>query len=530
MGDPPLTEPGRTLVAQPIGKGFADLRARLDRYTLRRAALLVAAVGAVAVAMAATAAAYKGIADPGVNPALPGERVATVSATGFAWHDGIRPGQLVVFLSASDDESGWRLETLNADGAPVRSEARLRDAGLRESLPLATLALAAGVLGLLAVRTRRDWVLPATWAAFMAASTPLLLQGAALPSTVAMAGAALLPGVWIAGRLRGPVSRAVVGSLGLGFLSVWAVARVSGWDIATDLEAYRSSLGLVGGVALVADRTFASRPQGGSIRVMRPDIAEIVLVAALAAVGIALVTLLEISPLAIAVLIVAGAAVLPPLRRRVRPLENALLADVRAEAAAEASEAERARLARELHDVPLQELIAAIRRLEVVPGAEAISDDLRSLAGHLRDVAIDLRPPVLDDLGLPAALEELAEEMSKDGISVAARIVDTTTFDRTARPPSDVELAIFRIAAEAVSNAVRHSGSSEIEIRGEIAPERVDIEVADNGHGLHHQDATSRRGKHIGLSAMRRRAQAIDAELSIRSSGSGTQVHALWHA
>lgn len=502
----------------------------MDGYTLRRAALLAVAAGAVAVATAAAAAALKGVADPGVDPALPGQRVSAVSTTGFAWQDGIRPGQLVVALSASDDPTGWRLETVDSRGDTIISVASPRNAGLHEALPIALVALGAALVGLLATRTRRDWVLPATWAAFMAASTPLALEGKVLASTVALAGAAALPAVWITGRVHAVAVRAFVAVAAVVALGAWAVARLSGWEIVAELDAYRASFALVGGVALVADRTLAARSQRADIRVIRPDVAEVVLVALLAGVGIALVTIFEVSPLAIAVLIVAAAALLPALRRRVRPIENALLADVRAEAASEAAEAERARIARELHDVPLQELIAAIRRLEVLPGAEAVSDDLRALASHLRNVSVDLRPPVLDDLGLPAALEELAEEMSGHGISVEARLVDHTTFDRTGRPPSDVELAMFRIAAEAVTNAVRHAGSSAIEIRGQVSPQRVDVEVTDNGRGLGDADPALRRGKHIGLSSMRRRAQAIDAELSIRSSGQGTQVHAVWQA
>jgi two-component system sensor histidine kinase DegS len=225
-------------------------------------------------------------------------------------------------------------------------------------------------------------------------------------------------------------------------------------------------------------------------------------------------------------------ALVPGARRRfARPIEEALLGDVREAAAAEAAEQERARLARELHDVPLQELAAVIRRLEIVPGAEAESEDLRALAGHLRNVATELRPPVLDDLGLPAAIDYLAEETTSEAMPVIVQLVDDTGLGADRRPPAEVEIAMFRIASEAVGNAVRHSGGSEVHVRAGVAPDRVELVVTDDGAGLDRQaarEATKR--KRLGIASMRRRAQAIDAELSIDGSSRGTEVRVVWQA
>jgi signal transduction histidine kinase len=347
-------------------------------------------------------------------------------------------------------------------------------------------------------------------------------------STAALAGAALLPAYWLASRFGNRLVRFAALTFACVAVVVWAEARLSGAAEAPDLEAYRSAFALIGGAALVADRTLSQREAGG-FHVIRPDIAEILLIALLAAVGVALVTVLEVSPIVVALLIVAGGALVPPIRRRVRPIEDALLADVRAAAAAQGAESERARLARDLHDVPLQELIGAIRQLEIVPGAEGVSDDLRALAGHLRNVAIELRPPVLDDLGLAAALDELAEQSSGAGVKVDAQIVDTSTFDRSTRPPPEVELALYRIASEAVANAVRHAHASQIEVRAQINRENVELSVIDNGTTRFEVEPGQIRGKRIGVSSMRRRAQAIDADFSIKNSSAGTEVHAVWH-
>ena len=92
-------------------------------------------------------------------------------------------------------------------------------------------------------------------------------------------------------------------------------------------------------------------------------------------------------------------------------------------------------------------------------------------------------------------------------------------------------MAMYRIAAEAVGNAVRHSGGSEVTIRASVAPDRVELIVADDGAGVATEaarDATKR--KRLGLASMRRRAEAIDAELSIDGSARGTRVRVVWQA
>lgn len=265
---------------------------------------------------------------------------------------------------------------------------------------------------------------------------------------------------------------------------------------------------------------------------IRPRLFDVLVVAALAGTALVVINVFKLPPLVVGALLLVSVAVVPATRRRIgRPIEDALLGDVREQAAAEGAEGERARLARELHDVPLQELAAVIRRLEIVPGTEVESENLRALAGHLRNVATELRPPVLDDLGLAAAIDYLAEESTSASVAVLAEVVDDTGFGVDRRPPSAVELAMFRIASEAVGNAVRHSGGSEVRVHASVAPDRVEIVVNDDGAGLEAgtaRDAAKR--KRLGLASMRRRAQAIDAELSIDGSSHGTEIRVVWQA
>jgi len=265
--------------------------------------------------------------------------------------------------------------------------------------------------------------------------------------------------------------------------------------------------------------------------VTRPRPFDVAAVALIAGAALALVSIFAVPLFAVVLLAALAVVAIPTFRRQLRPLENVLLSDVREQAAVSAVEAERGRVARELHDVPLQELFGIIRRLEVKPGTEAESDDLRALASHLRNVAIDLRPPVLDDLGLAAALDYLAEGASTPDLPVRAQVEDGTGLARTKRPPEQVELAFYRIATEAVTNALAHSRATEIRVVADVRPKRIELEVVDNGAGLDPAAAkAAARQKHMGLSSMRRRAEAIDADFSINATRQGTTVRAVWQA
>jgi signal transduction histidine kinase len=90
---------------------------------------------------------------------------------------------------------------------------------------------------------------------------------------------------------------------------------------------------------------------------------------------------------------------------------------------------------------------------------------------------------------------------------------------------------MYRIASEAVLNAVRHSGGASVAIRADVARDRVELVVADDGGGVP-ADAgrQAAKRKRLGLASMRRRAEAIDAELSINGSARGTQVRVVWQA
>jgi signal transduction histidine kinase len=500
---------------------------------VRRSALTALAVGALIAGLSATSVALEGDADPGVIQSAVGPSVLSVSPTGIGWAAGIRPGDTLVSVLGIDEPGGPQMVARDTQGNLHTADGATASRGLAASLPIGLAALVFASLAVLFLSTRRRWVVPMASLALLAAGVPLALEGGAELSTTVLAGAALVPVVSLGRRI--PVATVIrVGLVAVVavFLAWWAVARLTGAVEAAQLEDIRAKVAFWGALALFVDRAVVPIARGEAIVLMRPRVFDVAVIGAFALVGLVLINLLRVSPFVVGAVLLAVMAFLPSTRRRIgEPIEDVLFGDVREAAAAEAAEAERARLARELHDVPLQELVAVIRRLEIMPGTEAESEHLRALAGHLRNVATELRPPVLDDLGLSAALDYLAEESTSSSLPVTALVQDETGFGAELRPPADVELAMYRIASEAVGNAVRHSGGTAVEIRASVAPGRVDLLITDDGTGLAPgaaRDASKR--KRLGLASMRRRAQAIDAELSIDGTATGTQVKVAWQA
>jgi signal transduction histidine kinase len=506
------------------------LSAALPWQTLRQTALTLAAIVGFVAGAAASAAALGGYAEDGVVPDASAKTIVSVSPTGFAWRDGIRPGQRVVSIATTLAPGGWRLETTDGDGSLV-SRALPVDEALRASLGIGLVGLLLGALAVLFRNTHRHWVAPAASGALLASSTPLFLAGNPELSTLALGGAVYLPTIWLAARAPGGrLVRLALAAAATIFVVAWAMARLSGFSGFDALEAVRAALATLAVGLLVIDRVLVPILSREPMHMSRPRMIDAAAVSLMAGGSLALVYYLAISPILVGAAIVVMLVALPRARRWLSAqVKLAVLTDIRAEAALEAAEEERARMARELHDVPLQHLSGVIRRLELVPAAQAESDELRIVAGQLRTVATNLRPPVLDDLGLGAALSFLAEEATSATLPVVTELIDGAGLDAARRPPSAVELAIFRIAQEAVTNALRHAAATEVAIRGDIDPDHIDLVIADDGSGLSPPTirAAGRRGR-LGLASMRRRAEAIDAELSIAPGNPGTRVRIVW--
>jgi protein-histidine pros-kinase len=135
-----------------------------------------------------------------------------------------------------------------------------------------------------------------------------------------------------------------------------------------------------------------------------------------------------------------------------------------------------------------------------------------------RRVIENLRPTLLDNMGLLTALQWLASERSEQ----AQITLRTEGLDKDVSLPQEAAIAVFRTAQEAISNVVRHAGASILEVKATIGP-RLVIEVADDGRGIP-ADADQQVGAH-GLKQMRFRMDSIGGELTIaRRAPTGTSI------
>jgi signal transduction histidine kinase len=211
-------------------------------------------------------------------------------------------------------------------------------------------------------------------------------------------------------------------------------------------------------------------------------------------------------------------------RFTVRPLARlATRATLQRDLVVAATEAERARLAADIHDDALQELTLLVRRLESAGDTEG-AEIGRTVADRLRAICGDLRLPILDDLGVGPALDWLVLRIER----LAGGEVRLERSD-DARHNPDVELAIFRVAQEALANAVKH-GSPPIVVRYRSTPSGISLAIDDAGPGIA-DDApeTAEKSGRFGLLNMAQRAEQIGAILDVkRWPSGGTHVALEW--
>jgi signal transduction histidine kinase len=195
--------------------------------------------------------------------------------------------------------------------------------------------------------------------------------------------------------------------------------------------------------------------------------------------------------------------------------------------ATEAAEEDRRRWARELHDETLQGL-GALRL--VLAGGRRGSDPVRLRAAvdeaigvldqeidGLRSLIRELRPASLDELGPRPAIEDLASRTeARQGVAVTTALA----LDPHVRHPADVEVTLYRIIQEALSNAVKHAGAEHLHVAVSQGAGVLRARVEDDGHGFDPAAATNG----FGLEAIRERVGLLDGTLDIVSSEAGTSV------
>ena len=201
-----------------------------------------------------------------------------------------------------------------------------------------------------------------------------------------------------------------------------------------------------------------------------------------------------------------------------------------------AQEEERKRIARELHDDTAQDLVVLSRKLDsfVASAVNRLSvedvsyvEKLRQQTEHILDgvhrFSQDLRPSVLDDLGLVPALEWLTPDLTNHfGIAIALEVLGSVH-----RFPPEIELILFRIAQEALRNVWKHSEASKAWVTVEFGDDKTVLTVKDNGRGFELPERIEDlavAGK-LGLVGMQERAQLTGGRLTLQSEpGKGTTV------
>lgn len=195
-----------------------------------------------------------------------------------------------------------------------------------------------------------------------------------------------------------------------------------------------------------------------------------------------------------------------------------------------AQEEERKRIARELHDDTAQALTSVLVRLRLLERSEANEGLRKSLAelreltgatlGGVRRLAIALRPPLLDDLGLEAALRALVQEFSR-----RCPVQASFTANRLGRLPPDVELVLYRIVQEGLSNVAKHAQAASVRVSLTRNGRHLCLLVEDDGCGFDVAATRSSRGSGLGLFGMEERLALVGGSLRLESApGVGTRI------
>ena len=234
---------------------------------------------------------------------------------------------------------------------------------------------------------------------------------------------------------------------------------------------------------------------------------------------------------ALALVVLVATGLLYALTRRLRRSaeERARLL----EAAVEAAEAERERIARDLHDGVVQDLVgasfamSALARTDDLPEAARRTADeagstVRTSLKSLRSLMVEIYPPDLRAETLGAALQDLLAPAAAQGVAASAEVTE-------AEPASDAAVGlVWRVAQEAVRNAVRHSGARtlgvEVSGRQQAGGRRLVLTVSDDGGGF--DPAAPRSAGHFGLRGLAGLVRDAGGRLDVRSTvGEGTTVH-----
>jgi Signal transduction histidine kinase len=494
--------------------------------------------------------------------------VASVQPGGLAWFEGLQPGSIVLNVEGSPTVPGDVSAQHAAAASPpqgmiyVVAPAQLKQAlsqgdlgspvqlvyllwAGRRLMASWTALLAAALLcvaSLVWLRSRRGagralrgteapllasaasalFLLPAylTLSPLLVVLTSCLVAAGALVAAAAFAQLADTPRVRrlvLLGSTVLAVAAAIVGAMAAANGMERSLTSESRWALA-------SAVPLLPALVVAQRLRLGTGSPGSPSRlaaVMRSG--DVAVIATLLAVTLAPLAVLTNDPFLQPLLVWIGVVAITR-GLAVRPI--ALVAGREArerELVVDAGESERARIAADIHDDVIQDLSMLVHRLDRA-GADDAAATVRHAIDRLRAICADLRLPVLDDLGLAVALRALVGEVRAS----SGQEIDLQC-DGDHRPPYDVELGLYRIAQEAVANALKH-GRPPIVVRLRAQAGRAELDVDDSGTGVGENVLARPAGPgHLGFLNMMQRAGKLGAELAIsdRPEG-GTRVRVVW--
>jgi signal transduction histidine kinase len=156
-------------------------------------------------------------------------------------------------------------------------------------------------------------------------------------------------------------------------------------------------------------------------------------------------------------------------------------------------------------------------------GLDSLRQMTQGALAEMRMLLIELRPAAL----LEKSLGELLRQLTT-AVSARSEIMITTTITGDHLLPDQTQIALYRIAQEALNNVTKHSASTQAKLGLYCTPKQITLQISDNGRGI---DPQQRDGGRLGLTIMAERAEEIGAEFGVKSQpGEGTQVTVVWNA
>lgn len=198
-----------------------------------------------------------------------------------------------------------------------------------------------------------------------------------------------------------------------------------------------------------------------------------------------------------------------------------------------AQEEERRRIARDIHDGPAQDIASLLIKGDILEKLmkkntreaevelRSMKDHLRKVLKNIRSIMYDLRPTVIDDLGLSAAVSDMANAFSEEN-KIDIGINDISQY--SVKSPA-VGLVVYRIIQESLNNAIKHSQARHISIKIDIQKDQIEGQIVDDGCGFDMNEMKTSKKSSFGLSSMRERAHIIAGKVKVESEkGCGTKI------